>query len=80
MQPNSECTDAKCCELQRFYQQNPAQCKRQTLNKAEKEEDKPKHEENEWGISLENEPSDIEKQIDTNVTESKVGIQTSVES
>ena len=47
---------------------------------AEKEEDKPKHEENEWGISLENEPSDIEKQIDTNVTEIKVGIQTSVES
>ena len=50
MQPNTECSDLKCRELQAYYSQNPG-LSRQI--KQVKVEEKPKHTENEWGISLE---------------------------
>ena len=55
MQPNPDCTDLKCKELQYLYLQNPEKSRR----KVEKKElEKKLVSENEWGITLDEEVSE----------------------
>ena len=61
MQPNNECTDANCCKNQQYYKQN-AEKRRLQTEKEEIKLQKPLHENNEWGISLDDD-GDEQKEV-----------------
>ena len=63
MGPNPECNDLKCRENQEFYSKNPDKKRMKEKEETKQEEDKPIHEENEWGITLDDaEDETAEKQ------------------
>lgn len=53
MQPNQDCSDTRCRELQKLKKENPSLLR--IKPKVVKEESVVKHEDNEWGIQIESE-------------------------